>query len=72
MLVRLKTTTYCDENFSLSGLVVELQPTVSEYGVLGSELLKHGAPTEEEEYYSGYDPLWVYNLLPWEYEILGE
>jgi len=71
MKAKLKQTTYCDEEFTLEGLVVEVEGLNGGYEVLGSELIKHGAP---ELLYnkSGYSPTFPYFLCPSEVEILEE
>jgi len=64
MQVKLKATTYCDENFKLEGLVVDVIKDSGNggYEVLGSELIKHGAPLAAGIGNVGYDPDFYYFL----------
>ncbi|CAM0049177.1 hypothetical protein VPHK460_0119 [Vibrio phage K460] len=62
MKVILKATTYCDENFKLEGLVVDVIEDGRGYAVVGSELIKNGAPLAANIGNRGYDPEYYYFL----------
>ena len=72
MQVKLKETTYCDASFRLEGLVVDVIEDGKGYAVLGSELIKNGAPLAVNIGNMGYDPEYYYHLYAYEVVIVSQ
>ncbi|AUR93540.1 hypothetical protein NVP1187O_227 [Vibrio phage 1.187.O._10N.286.49.F1] len=72
MQVELKETIYCDASFKLEGLVVDVVKDGWGYAVLGSELIKHGAPLAVNIGNMGYDPEYYYFLHASEVVIVSQ